>query len=85
MFFLYILESQKTGNLYIGQTNNLEDRFKRHQENRNKATKGKGPWILIHHQSFNTRTEAVQLELKLKSWKSSSKVKSWIEATISNL
>ncbi|HMG14585.1 MAG TPA: GIY-YIG nuclease family protein [Saprospiraceae bacterium] len=78
MFFLYILESQKTGNLYIGQTNNLEDRFKRHQENRNKATKGRGPWILIYQQAFNSRAEAVQLELKLKSWKSNIKVKTWI-------
>ena len=85
MYFLYILQSQTTGKLYIGQTNNLDDRVKRHQENRNKATKGRGPWILIYHLHFTTRAEAVQLEIKLKAWKSNSKVKAWIEDNNSNL
>ena len=85
MYSLYILQSQTSGKLYIGQTNNLDDRFKRHQENRNKATKGRGSWILIYHQSFHSRAEAVQLEIKLKAWKSNTKVKAWIEARNSDM
>jgi putative endonuclease len=78
MFFLYILESISSGKLYIGQTNNLEDRLKRHQENRNLSTKGRGPWELLFSQAFITRSEAFQLEQKLKNWKSSIRVKEWI-------
>ena len=79
MFFTYILESVSTGQLYIGQTNNIEDRLKRHNSGRNKSTKSKAPWILLHQVSFKTRAEAAQLERKLKRWKNPTRVKEWIE------
>jgi putative endonuclease len=69
MYYTYIIKSISNGILYIGQTNNLSDRIKRHNTNQNKYTKNKGPWELIFHKEFNTRSEAVKLELKLKSIK----------------
>ncbi len=48
MFSTYILQSEKDGRLYIGQTNNLVDRLFRHNQNRNIATKNKGPWIIAY-------------------------------------
>ena len=77
-FYTYILQSQTLGKLYIGQTNNLEDRIIRHNSNQNKATKGRSPWILLFSKEFETRSEAVLLETKLKSWKSPKKLKEWI-------
>ena len=77
-YYTYIIESESTARLYIGQTNNLEDRLHRHNNNQNKYTKGKGPFRLLHSKSFETRSEAIALELKLKKWKSSKRVKSWI-------
>ena len=77
-FYTYIIESQTSGKLYIGQTNDLEDRIDRHNSNQNKYTKGKGPFKLLHFEMFETRSEAVQLERKLKSWKNSTRVRSWI-------
>jgi putative endonuclease len=77
-FYLYILESQTTGKLYIGQTNDLQDRIIRHNSDRNKYTKGKGPWILLFSKAFDTRAAAVSMEIKLKSWKNPTKVKGWI-------
>jgi putative endonuclease len=74
-YYTYILESQSTGKLYIGQTNNLSDRLERHNSGRNKYTKGKGPWILLYSVTFETRAEAVTLEGQLKSWKSPARVK----------
>ena len=56
-YYCYILELETTGQLYIGQTNNLEDRLLRHNSGRNKYTKRKGPWKLIHEEKFETRSE----------------------------
>ena len=78
MYCTYILQSTTSGRLYIGQTNNLTDRFHRHNTNQNKATKGKGPWELKGEVSFDTRSEAVQLERRLKSWKNPQKVLIWL-------
>ena len=78
-FYTYILQSKCTGSLYIGQTNNVEDRLKRHNNNESKATKRKGPWELLYYKEFETRAEAVQLERMLKNWKKPSKVLFWIK------
>ncbi|MBK6948959.1 MAG: GIY-YIG nuclease family protein [Haliscomenobacter sp.] len=78
MFYIYIIKSQQTGQFYIGQTNNLTDRILRHQSNRNRWTKGKGPWELLFSQSFATRKEAMAME-KLKSWKNPEFLIRWIE------
>ncbi len=70
-YFVYIIYSQKSDIHYIGHTNNLIDRINRHNQNRNKYTKGKGPWELVISKSVNSKSEAYQLELKLKSFKNS--------------
>jgi putative endonuclease len=80
MYSIYILESQSSGKLYIGQTNNLQDRIKRHNSNQNLATKNKGPWKLLFFLEFNSRSEAVLMERKLKAWKKPEKVKQWIKS-----
>ena len=61
------------GNYYIGQTQNLEDRLKRHNQNRSKSTKSKGTWEIIIKTEVDTRSEAVKLEKKLKNMKNSVK------------
>ena len=69
MFFVYILESEKDGRYYIGQTENLEARIKRHNQGRNLSTKGFIPWRLMWWKEFETRSEAIMMESKLKSFK----------------
>jgi putative endonuclease len=77
-YFTYILQSETNGQLYIGQTNNLSDRLQRHNTNRNNYTKGCGPWMIIFSKQFDTRSEAILLEMKLKSWKNKEKILEWI-------
>ena len=77
-FYTYILQSESSGSLYIGSTNNLEDRLLRHNSDQNTYTKGKGPWSLLFSVTFSTRSEAVQLERFLKSKKSKPRVLAWI-------
>jgi len=71
-FYVYIIKS-RNGKHYIGQTNNLTDRINRHNENRNKYTKGKGPWELVISHKVTNRTSAVQIEKHLKKLKSPKK------------
>ena len=69
MHYVYLLYSDKIDKYYIGQTNNLKDRVNRHNQNRCRSTKNKGPWILIGYFNLKTRSESVNLERKLKNLK----------------
>ena len=50
----------------MGQTANLEDRLKRHNEGRVKSTKNGIPWKLVKQLPVEGRSEAVKLERKIK-------------------
>ena len=78
MFYTYILYSENFDLFYIGQTNNLDDRISRHNQNRNKWTKNKGPWAIVFSKSFPTRAQAVQLEIFLKALKNRTALVQWI-------
>lgn len=75
MFTVYILRSLGDGKLYIGQTNNLTERLKRHNEGYVKATKSRRPFELLVQKSFNTRSEAIEMESYLKSLKGGNEFK----------
>jgi len=72
-YVVYIIHSFKSNLYYIGHSNNLQDRLLRHNGNRNKFTKNKGPWELIAAHTCNSKSEAYKLELKLKGMKNSVK------------
>jgi putative endonuclease len=69
MFFVYILESRKTGKFYIGQTNNLELRVKRHNSGKVLSTRSGIPWRIVLYNEYNTRKEAITIERQMKSLK----------------
>jgi putative endonuclease len=69
MFFVYILEAQESKRYYIGQTENLEERIKRHNQGRNLSTRAYIPWNLKWWKEFKTRPEAIKLERTLKGIK----------------
>ena len=65
-YYVYILQSEKTGRFYCGQTHNLQDRLTRHNSGRSKSTAKERPWKLIHTFIFDSRSEAMLLEKKIK-------------------
>jgi putative endonuclease len=69
MYFLYILKSLTSDRSYIGSTQNLEERLKRHNRNAEKATKNRGPWRVIYLEQYSSRSEAVKREKEIKSYK----------------
>ena len=77
-YYVYILESVTTGKLYVGQSQEPEKRLNDHNRGGSPYTKNKGPWKEIFLIPFQTRTEAIALERKLKSWKNPGRIKSWI-------
>ncbi len=73
MYYIYVLFNRLRNKIYIGQTNNIEIRLKRH--NQELPTKLKsytninsGKWELIYKEDFKTRQEAVKREKELKSY-----------------
>ena len=68
-FFTYMIKSITTGinKTYVGYTNNIEIRLKKHNSNKGaKSTKGY-KWLLIYSKKFNTKGEAMSYEYKLKN------------------
>ena len=80
MYFTYILQSETTEGLYIGQAANIIERVERHNSNRARWTRNKGPWKLIFFKEFQTRSDAIKLERKLKSFKNKKYLLSWIDS-----
>jgi putative endonuclease len=68
-YFVYIIQSQVNGSLYIGQTRDLQDRLIRHNQGRSRYTKAKRPWTLLYSEQFKTGSEASKRESELKSHK----------------
>ncbi|GAL83997.1 excinuclease ABC subunit C [Sporocytophaga myxococcoides] len=78
IYYTYILESETSGKLYIGQTDNLLARLNRHNNGGSLYTRNKGPWKLLYYITFETRAEAMANEKKLKNFKNPAKVKEYI-------
>jgi len=66
MFFVYIIESESTGILYKGFSENYLKRELEHNSNASKYTKDKGPWRLIYVEQHETKRNALIRERKLK-------------------
>ena len=67
MFYVYFLRSLKNGDLYIGSTEDVNNRFSRHNTGKVRYTKSYRPWILLGSEAFETRSEAVKREKFLKT------------------
>jgi putative endonuclease len=77
-FSVYIIYSKSIDSYYVGQTSNLSDRLRRHNNSGSKATKKAKDWTLVHEELFETRSEAVTRETYIKKQKS----KAFIERLI---
>ena len=69
MYYVYVLKSKKSGKLYIGQTNDLTQRFNEHNKGKNIATKAYTPFELIYYEAFKSRRDAIRREFQLKHYK----------------
>ena len=69
-YFVYILQSETTGRYYCGSTSDIERRVRQHNDpdyHLSKTTKRfAGPWRVVASEQFETRSEAVRKERKIK-------------------
>lgn len=70
MFFVYILQSEKTGRYHIGCTEDVARRLAQHNAGMTQATRNLRPWLLVHTEEYQTLGEARRREAQIKSWKS---------------
>ncbi len=66
-WYVYILQSSKNSEIYIGSTNDLKRRFNDHNEGLCKSTKFGIPWTLEMSIAVKTEEKARELEKYFKS------------------
>lgn len=70
MYYVYFLRSKiKPGQFYVGYTEDLQARLKKHNAGEVQSTKPYGPWILIYYEAFTSMNDAKQREQYLKTTK----------------
>ena len=67
MFYVYILQSNKNKELYIGYTSDLKTRIKEHNQGLNFSTKRYIPWNMIYCEACKEETDARKREKNLKT------------------
>jgi putative endonuclease len=65
-FFVYCLYSDLHDRLYIGQTSNIERRFKQHSDGRVISTRKYLPYRIIYFEEVPDRASAFKREKELK-------------------
>ena len=74
MYFVYLLKSDKDGRFYIGHTQDIQIRLQYHNSGRSKYTRNRGPWKLLAFKSFDSRSEAMREEIRLKKLKNRERI-----------
>jgi len=65
MFFVYILKSKKDNDLYIGCTNDLRERFKKHNLGLVPSTRLRLPFELVYYEAYRSKIDAFHREHNL--------------------
>ena len=82
MYFVYVLRNTE-GRLYIGFTSDLEKRVHQHQEGEAGWTRGRGPWSLVHHETYIDRSEALRRERNLKRGRTNQELRERLASVVS--
>ena len=84
MYYTYVLKSEKDGKIYIGWTNNLNDRIKKHNKGLVESTKYRKPFKLIYYEACINKKDAINREKSLKTGFGRAYLKKKIKLNISS-
>jgi putative endonuclease len=70
MHFVYILFSQSKNRYYIGSTQDMDGRIRRHNSNHKVFTGNASDWKLCWQKDFVDKASALAYEKMIKGWKS---------------
>jgi len=66
-YYTYVLLSLKDSKLYVGFTDDLVKRFKKHQRGEVKSTKNRRPLKLVYYEACLSKEGAIKREKALKT------------------
>ncbi len=72
MYFIYAIYNRNNDKIYIGQTENIEERLELHNDKTFKhsyTSRFDGEWILIYKEETSNRLLALKREKQLKSFR----------------
>jgi len=67
MFYTYVLKSKRDNKLYIGWTDDLKNRCKKHQIGLVAATKNRLPLQLVYYEACLNKIQAIKREKQFKT------------------
>ncbi len=68
MFYVYIIKSKKTKELYYGFSSDLKNRINSHNQGKNIATNDGMPWEVVYYEAYKSEKDARLREVKLKHY-----------------
>lgn len=79
-YFVYVIYNTQNDKIYVGQTVDLINRLKQHNDYSFKkfTSRYKGGWVLIYKESLSNRQEAMSREKELKSFQGRNFIKNKI-------
>jgi putative endonuclease len=80
-YFVYAIHNEGHGKIYIGQTHNLKQRLKSHNDKFYKnhfTAQFDGDWRLIYSEEISSLKEALRREKQLKSFQGRQYIKQFI-------
>jgi putative endonuclease len=77
-YFVYAIKSETDGRIYVGFSENVQNRVKEHNSGKTKSTKGYRPWKLFFTEECKTRIEARKLEKYYKGGSGKEKLKNMV-------
>ena len=66
MYWVYIIKSEKNGELYVGSTHNLIKRLENHNSGGSKATLRYLPWFYVYIEGYFSKEDAFAREKNIK-------------------
>jgi len=85
MQYVYILQSLKDNNFYTGCTDDLNKRFKKHNNGEIKSTKNRKPLKIIYYEVCINKKDAFAREKYLKSGMGKRYIKNRLKRYLLNL
>jgi len=67
MYYVYVLKSEKDGNMYVGCTGDLRERVALHNAGQVKSTRDRRPFELVYYEACRNQKDALRREKYLKT------------------
>jgi putative endonuclease len=82
MYYVYVLKSELDRRLYVGYTENLQSRLKRHQDGEVISTKPRRPFRLIFYEGYKSKEDAKRRERYLKTSKGKASLRMMLQDSL---